>query len=52
MSTEENKVSQEPKETQKPNENSGVYMEGHIKYLTQKPTKYWLTNVMLFTMRI
>ena len=36
MSTEENKVSQEPKETQKPNENSGVYMEGHIKIFDPK----------------
>ena len=36
MSTEDNKVSQEPKETQKPNENSGVYMEGHIKIFDPK----------------
>ena len=36
MSTEDNKVSQEPKETQKPNEYSGVYMEGHIKIFDPK----------------
>tara|TARA_B100002019_G_C21268389_1_gene600735 strand:- start:505 stop:1164 length:660 start_codon:yes stop_codon:yes gene_type:complete len=36
MSTEDNKVSQEPKQTQKPNENSGVYMEGHIKIFDPK----------------
>ena len=29
-------MSQEPKETQKPNENSGVYMEGHIKIFDPK----------------
>ena len=29
-------MSQEPKQTQKPNENSGVYMEGHIKIFDPK----------------